>query len=102
MRRSTVLRLSLLATGGVLAAGCASACSTTSTKLAQLRRGMTYDEAARVIGCTGRQVSGASVASGVFATVEWNGPGPALFTDTQADFRDGRLLSFTTGRRYGL
>jgi hypothetical protein len=44
---------------GILAAGCASACSTSPAKLARLR-------------------------------------------DTQADFSDGRLLSFITGHRYGL
>jgi hypothetical protein len=64
---------------------------------------MTYHETAEVIGCKGSQVSEASVASGEFATVEWDGPGPSSpFTATQLDFMDGRLLSFTTGRRYGL
>jgi hypothetical protein len=102
MRRSTMVCLCLVMAGGMLASGCASSCNSNATKLSQLRRGMTYDQTAQVMGCNGYQVSKATVASGEFATMEWNGPASPLFTATQLDFQDGRLLSFTTGRRYGL
>jgi len=63
---------------------------------------MTYAEATEVMGCNGWQVSRASVASGDFATVEWDGPVSRLAPRTQLDFENGRLVSFTTGRRFGL
>ncbi len=102
MRRSAMVRVCLVMAGGVLAAGCASSCASTPEKLSQLRRGMTYDETVRTMGCAGEPASQAKVASGEFATVEWNGPGSPVSARTQMDFQDGRLLSFTTGRRYGL
>ena len=102
MRRSTAVRFGLLLLLGSLAAGCASACGVNDAKLNELRRGMTYDEAAAVMGCDGRQVSAASVASGDFSTVEWDGPASRISTRTQIDFENGRLLSFTTERRFGL
>jgi len=63
---------------------------------------MTYAEAAEVMGCNGWQVSRASVDSGDFSTVEWDGPDSRLAPRTQLDFQNGQLLSFTTGRRFGL
>jgi hypothetical protein len=96
------MRFCLLAALGSLAAGCASTCGADTAKLSDLRRGMSYAEAAEVMGCDGRQVSRASVASGDFATVEWDGPQSRLSTRTQLDFENGRLLSFTTSRRFGL
>lgn len=102
MRWSTLLRLSLVLVAGALAAGCASSCGSNATKLSELRRGMSYGETARIMGCNGLQVSQATVASGDFATVEWDGPISRIGGRTQMDFLDGRLLSFTTDRRYGL
>jgi len=103
MHRSAILRLCLVAACGALAGGCAmTTCASTPQKLSLLRRGMTYEETAQVMGCTGMPVSTTSVASGEFATVEWDGPSPRVFTGTQVDFLDGRLLSFTTARRGGL
>ena len=102
MRRSTSVRICLLAAIASLATGCATYCSATDAKLSKLQRGMTYAETAEVMGCNGWQVSRASVASGDFATVEWDGPGPRPSPRAQMDFQDGRLLSFTTGRRFGL
>ena len=77
--------------------GCASSCSATADKLAALKRGMSYDEATQVMGCSGTQVSHTDEAS----TVEWDGPERGLASRTQLDFRDGHLLSFTTGNRGG-
>ncbi|MBS0221331.1 MAG: hypothetical protein JSR91_11385 [Proteobacteria bacterium] len=102
MGRSTVMRLCLLAATASLATGCTTYCSATDAKLSQLRRGMTYAEAAEVMGCNGWQMSRAKDDTGDVATVEWDGPGSRLAPRTQLDFRNGRLLSFTTGRRFGL
>ena len=78
-------------------AGCASSCSATPDKLANLKRGMSYDEATGVMGCSGTQVTQADDVS----TVEWDGPDRGVVSRTQLDFRDGHLLSFTTGNRGG-
>lgn len=78
-------------------AGCASSCSATPDKLATLKRGMSYDQATSVMGCSGTQVSHTDDAS----TVEWDGPERGVVSRTQLDFRDGKLLSFTTGNRGG-
>jgi hypothetical protein len=91
-----------LATLGALCAGDALACSANESKLQTLRRGMTYPEAAQVMGCDGTTISRALPQSGEFATVEWSGSELFGITRTQLDFQDGRLLSFTTGRRAGL
>jgi len=87
---------------GLLAAGHAEACSANADKLQALRRGMTYEQTIEVMGCDGTTVSLASPASGEYATVEWNGSELPGLTRTQIDFQNGRLLSFTTGRRAGL
>ncbi len=80
--------------------GCASSCSATPDKLAALKRGMSYDEATAVMGCPGTQV-GTQVTHDDLSTVEWDGPDRGVVSRTQLDFRDGRLLSFTTGNRGG-
>ncbi|MFI5001183.1 MAG: hypothetical protein ACHQK9_15005 [Reyranellales bacterium] len=85
-----------------LLAGCAMTCGANAEKLAALRRGMSYEEAANIMGCTGKVVSTNAPASGEASTVEWDGPGSLLFTRTQIDFLGGRLLSYTTGQRGGL
>ena len=78
--------------------GCASSCSATADKLAALKRGMSYDEATGVMGCAGTPVT---PDSSEVSTVEWDGPDRGVVSRTQLDFRDGRLLSFTTGNRGG-
>ena len=82
--------------------GCASSCSASAEKLANLKRGMSYDEATGVMGCPGTQV-GTQVTHDPsdVSTVEWDGPDRGVVSRTQLDFRDGRLLSFTTGNRGG-
>lgn len=97
-----ILRLAILGIAGGSAAGCVSPCTASADKLAALRRGMTYPETVQVMGCEGSQVSPTSVASGGLATMAWGGPGRPLSTHTLMEFEDGRLLSFTTGQRYGL
>jgi hypothetical protein len=76
--------------------GCASSCSATADKLASLKRGMSYDEATGVMGCAGTRLTHDDIS-----TVEWDGPNRGVVSRTQLDFRDGRLLSVTTGNRGG-
>ncbi|MBS0521394.1 MAG: hypothetical protein JSR90_22035 [Proteobacteria bacterium] len=102
MTPSLILRFVLLGACASLAAGCVSPCTANSEKLSALRRGMSYAETAQVMGCEGTQVSRASVESGALATMAWGGPDRPLSTHTLVEFQDGRLLSFTTGQRYGL
>jgi hypothetical protein len=102
MWRSAAVGMSLMVGAGTLVSGCAATCGANPQKLAELRRGMNYGETAEIMGCEGKVVSPNSPASGEFSTVEWNGPQSIFFTDTQIDFLDGRLLSYTTGRRGGL
>ena len=93
--------LALLASASALS-GCAVGCGATSDRLASLRRGMSYDEAATIMGCPGSLMTENSPASGAFATVEWSGPDSRVFSWTQIDFLDGKLLSYSTGRRSAL
>jgi hypothetical protein len=81
--------------------GCALTCSANDQKLAQLQRGMSYDEASRVMGCPGEVVSEYTPTTGDYATVEYNGPS-SLFMRTRLDFMQGRLLYYTTESRAGL
>lgn len=97
MKLLPLASLLVLLAAGASTAGCASSCSATETKLAALKRGMSYDEATQVMGCSGTQVSHTDDTS----TVEWDGPARGLISRTQLDFRDGHLLSFTTGNRGG-
>ena len=85
----------LLAATSVLVSGCAATCDATPDKLAALQRGMSYEETTRIMGCSGSLVSPQGPASGEVSTVEWTGPG-TIFTATQLDFRDDRLLFYTT------
>jgi hypothetical protein len=86
----------------LLQSGCAVGCGATSNKLASLRRGMSYDEASAVMGCPGMLLTDRDPASGEFAIVEWSGPDSRVFSWTQIDFLDGKLLSYSTGRRGAL
>ena len=88
--------LLVLAAAASSTTGCASSCSATPEKLAALERGMSYDDATGVMGCAGTQVTHDDIS-----TVEWDGPDRGMVSRTQLDFRDGRLLSFTTGNRGG-
>lgn len=90
------LGLTVLLTGGAVA------CQANAEKLASLRRGMSYDETAQVMGCLGKVVTQSSPDSGDYAIVEWDGPGSMLFTRTRIGFLDGKLLSFTTDKRGAL
>jgi hypothetical protein len=85
-----------------LGPGCATTCAANPDKLAALRRGMTYDETVRIMGCEGKGVTDQGPRSGNFSIVEWDGPESLLFTRTQIDFLEGRLLSYTTSKRGGL
>ncbi|HTR84789.1 MAG TPA: hypothetical protein VMI56_09935 [Reyranella sp.] len=94
-----VLVLGLIACSALLS-GCATSCGPTSDKLASLRRGMSVQEASTVLGCEGSSV--ARSPESAMTTFEWSGPGAPVVNRTQLDFEDGRLLSFTTDKRYGL
>jgi len=100
MSRLPVALLLMLAAGGS-ATGCASSCSASADKLAALHRGMSYDEATRVMGCSGTQVTQNGPGSAAASTIEWDGPDRGAVSRTQLDFRDGRLLSYTSDNRGG-
>lgn len=93
--------LLLMIAAGASTTGCASSCSASAEKLAALKRGMTYDEATRVMGCAGTPVTQNGPDSAEVSTVEWDGPNHGLVSRTQLDFREGRLLSYTSNNRGG-
>jgi hypothetical protein len=84
----------------ILMAGCAGQCGANTEKLAELQRGMSYQETSKIMGCSGALVSANSPDSGEASTVEWNGP-DSIFMRTQIEFLEGRLLYFTTSSRTG-
>jgi hypothetical protein len=84
-----------------LVSGCALSCAANDQKLAQLQRGMSYDEASRIMGCPGSVVSEYTPTTGDYATVEYNEPS-SLFMRTRLDFMQGRLVYYTTESRAGL
>jgi hypothetical protein len=91
----------MLSTAALSITGCAFQCGATPERLASLRRGMSYEETAQIMGCPGTNVTEQRPDSGEFATVEWNGPEQYISKRTQVDFLDGKLLSYTTGVRGG-
>jgi hypothetical protein len=93
--------LLLVFAAGASTSGCASSCSANAGKLASLKRGMTYDEAAQVMGCSGKQVTPDGPDAAQVSSVEWSGPERGAVSRTQLDFRDGRLLSYTSDNRGG-
>jgi hypothetical protein len=97
MKRLAPASLLLILAAASSTTGCAPGCSANADKLAALQRGMSYDEAAGVMGCPGTQVSKHDTSD--VSTVEWSGPNRGMVSRTQLDFRDGHLLSFTTGNR---
>jgi hypothetical protein len=91
----------VLAVGSaILVAGCAGQCGANTAKLAELRRGMSYEDTSRIMGCSGALASADSPDSGEASMVEWNGP-DSIFMRTQIEFLEGRLLFFTTSSRIG-
>ena len=86
--------------------GCASSCAANPGKLTALKRGMSYGEATGIMGCPGTQVTPngpktAELSTVEWATFEWDGPARGTVSRTQLDFRDGRLLSYTSDNRGG-
>ena len=102
MWRPAMVGTYLAVSTGLLVSGCAATCGANPQKLALLRRGMSYDETAVIMGCPGQRVSEQSPLSGDYATVEWNGPDSIFFKRTQIDFLYGKLLSYTTENRGAL
>jgi hypothetical protein len=98
--RQTAIGLVLAA--AALLGGCAGTCRASQDKLAALRRGMSYEETAAIMGCDGKVVTPNAPETGEASTVEWDGPRSYVFTGTQIDFLGGKLLSYTTGQRGGL
>ncbi len=92
----------LAVVGATFLPGCAITCSASANKLAALRRGMTYDEATRVMGCPGAVVTERGPANADYAIVEWNGPDSVFFSRTRINFQDGKLLSYITEKRGAL
>jgi hypothetical protein len=80
--------------------GC-DACRATPEKLSTLQRGMSYEEASRIMGCSGTPVARDDQSADDVSTIAWGGPG-SIFMQTQIDFRDDRLLYYTTRARGGL
>jgi hypothetical protein len=101
MKRLAPASLLLVLAAASSATGCASSCSANADKLAALKRGMSYEDAAGVMGCSGTQVTRNAPETADVSTVEWSGPDRGMVSRTQLDFRDGHLLSFTTGNRGG-
>ena len=102
------MKWTILPSGGILllvaaslAGGCAIQCGATPERLAALRRGMSYDETARIMGCPGSTVTQQSPDSGEYSIVEWDGPELWVSKRTQVDFIGGKLLSYTTDMRGG-
>jgi hypothetical protein len=100
----TAARFALFASlvGTLAQGGCAVSCGATADRLAALRRGMSYDEASAIMGCPGTLLTARDPAGAEFAIVEWSGPDSRVFSWTQIDFIDGKLLSYSTGRRGAL
>lgn len=90
----------LLSSGAVIQ-GCAVQCGASPRKLAELQRGMTYDQVSRIMGCGGSVVTGEGPAAGDFSIVEWDGPELILSMRTRLGFLQGRLLYYYTEGRGG-
>ena len=81
--------------------GCATPCSATAEKLASLQRGMSYQETAAIMGCSGKAQSPGRSQESQVSVVEWEGPGPDWFMSTELEFVDDKLLFYTTRSRSG-
>ena len=93
-----LLTCTAVATASVAVAGCSSTCSANADKLATLQRGMSSQEATAVMGCAAGTISSPD-GDGV-KRMEWRGPG-SLFIATDLDFRDDKLLYYTTRSKLG-
>jgi hypothetical protein len=100
MRCAVAAAVGLALAALALTSGCAATCSAKDQTLGQLQRGMSFDEASRVMGCPGSVVSEYTPTTGDYATVEYNGPN-SLFMRTRLDFMQGKLLYYTTDSRFG-
>lgn len=96
MRVPAALVLPILLPTLLVATGCARTCGATAEKLASLRAGMSYQETVAIMGCPGDAASTDAPTPGEMSAVLWNGPDSILFTYTQLEFFDGRLLWYTT------
>jgi hypothetical protein len=96
MKAAIAAMVGLALAGLALTSGCASTCSANPDKLARLQRGMTSQQASAIMGCPGSTLS---PVDGV-TTMEWTGPG-SLLTATDLDFRDDRLLYYTSRSKFG-
>jgi hypothetical protein len=99
MKVRPLVSLFVVLAAGASTTGCSTGCSANADKLAALQRGMSYDQAIQVMGCTGKQVTPNGPDSADVSTVEWNGPNRGMVSRTQLDFRDGLLLSYTGSNR---
>ena len=101
MTRLSGAGLMFVLTAAASVTGCASSCTATAGKLAALQRGMSYEEATGVMGCAGTPIAPTAPDSPEVSTFQWRGPDRGLVSRTELDFRDGRLLSFSTGNAGG-
>lgn len=100
MRYRALCGAALAAAAMLDLSGCASTCTANAEKLATLQRGMSSQEATRVMGCAGRPVAREYSDPGLLS-IEWEGPGPNLFMSTELDFLDDKLLYYSTRSRSG-
>jgi hypothetical protein len=100
MKPPLAMGLILLGAATTLSA-CNIACSASSNKLAALKRGMSYDEVSRVMGCAGDVVTGAAPDRSDYAIVEWGGP-LILSRRTRMQFLNDQLIGYTTEPRGAL
>ena len=101
MRVLAALALPILLPTLLVATGCAQTCGATAEKLASLRAGMSYQETAAIMGCPGDAASTGAPTPGEMSSVLWSGPDSLLFTYTQLEFFDGRLLWYSTVSKGG-
>jgi hypothetical protein len=89
-----------LAGAGLVLAGCVggasqgSVCRTTEDTLANLRDGMTYQQVAQVIGCSGTIDRNSTVDGNQVMVARWSGPGQSAFSATLVTFRNDRMIAF--------
>jgi hypothetical protein len=93
-----LLKCTAVAATSAAVAGCASSCGANADKLARLQRGMSAEQASAIMGCPGSTLA-ARDGDGL-TTMEWRGPG-SLFIASDLDFRDDRLLYYTTRSKLG-
>ena len=83
-------------------AGCSSmSCGADEQKLAQLKPGLSREQTASLMGCSGKLVHESGATPGRFSTVEWSGPGSLMFGRTYVVFLDDKLYTYSTEKRGG-